>query len=269
MSTPTGGLALLFSGWLLAATVMAVLWAIQRRTRNATAVDVAWAANLGLLAALYAVAADGLPLRRALLALVAGAWSLRLASHLLVDRVLGRAEDGRYERLRKEWGARADARFFVFYQFQALLDAVLSVPFLLVCRNAAPQLHPFEFAGAGLLAAALAGESLADAQLQRHRSEPANKGKTCRSGLWRYSRHPNYFFEWLNWCGFALMAWSAPFGWLGLLSPLLMLVFILKVTGIPPTEAQAVLSRGEDYRRYQRTTSAFLPWFPKSGGGSG
>jgi steroid 5-alpha reductase family enzyme len=138
------------------------------------------------------------------------------------------------------------------------------VPFLIVAVDAHPTLRAFELAGIALVAVSVLGESVADAQLRRHRLDPANRGRTCRSGLWRYSRHPNYFFEWLSWCGFALMALGAPWGGLGLLSPLVMLVLILKFTGIPPTEAQALASRGEDYARYQRTTSAFFPWFPKA-----
>ena len=97
----------------------------------------------------------------------------------------------------------------------------------------------------------------------KFKEDPANRGKTCRAGLWRYSRHPNYFFEWVLWCGMATLALGTPLGWLAYLSPALILYFILKITGIPPTEAQSLKSRGDDYRRYQQETSAFFPWFPK------
>ncbi len=93
---------------------------------------------------------------------------------------------------------------------------------------------------------------------------PANRGRTCRRGLWRYSRHPNYFFEWLHWWAYALIAWGAAFVWVTVAAPFVMLVFVLFISGIPPTEARALASRGEDYRRYQRETSAFFPWFPKA-----
>jgi steroid 5-alpha reductase family enzyme len=99
--------------------------------------------------------------------------------------------------------------------------------------------------------------------LAQYRGDPVNRGKTCRLGLWKYSRHPNYFFEWLYWWVYVLIAWTAPLGWISLLAPGLMLFFLLKVTGIPATEAQAVRSRGDDYRDYQRTTSMFIPWFPQ------
>jgi steroid 5-alpha reductase family enzyme len=111
---------------------------------------------------------------------------------------------------------------------------------------------------------AVGGEALADFQLHRFKADPANRGKTCRAGLWNYSRHPNYFFEWLVWCAYALYACASPGGWAGLACPLLMFYFLFRVTGIPLTEAQAVKTKGEDYLDYQRTTSVFVPWFHKN-----
>jgi steroid 5-alpha reductase family enzyme len=110
---------------------------------------------------------------------------------------------------------------------------------------------------------AICCEAAADAQLSKFKSDASNKGHTCQAGLWRYSRHPNYFFEWLIWMAYALFAFASPGGSFGLISPALILFFLLRVTGIPATEAQALRSRGDEYRRYQQTTSAFVPWFPK------
>jgi steroid 5-alpha reductase family enzyme len=107
------------------------------------------------------------------------------------------------------------------------------------------------------------GEAVADQQLHNFKKNTANKGKTCQVGLWKYSRHPNYFFDWLVWIGFATFAVTSPWGFVGILSPALILCFLLGLTGIPATEAQALRSRGEEYRDYQRRTSAFVPWFPK------
>jgi steroid 5-alpha reductase family enzyme len=239
------------------------LWVVQAVRRDATAVDVGWAFSLGALAVAYALASDAPAGRRLLVAGVGGIWGLRLALHLFRDRVLGHdEEDGRYRELRAGWGSRANSRFFLFYQAQALLALVLSAPFLLAAGNPAPFPHPLEIAGAALWGIGLAGETVADRQLARFRANPAHRGKTCRVGLWKTSRHPNYFFEWLIWCSFALIALPAPLGWIGIASPVLMLVFILAITGIPPAERRALESRGEDYRRYQRTTSPFVPWFP-------
>jgi steroid 5-alpha reductase family enzyme len=230
-------------------------------------VDVGWTANLGLLAAFYAVGADGVPARRWLVAVLVGAWSARLALHLLRSRVMDphHGEDKRYAALRERWGERAPRNFFWVYQAQGLLDSLLSLPFLLACLDPRPDLGASATAAAALLALSVGGEWLADRQLARFKADPASRGRTCRQGLWRFSRHPNYFFEWLAWCAFALLALPSPLGWLGLSAPALMLFLLLEVTGIPPAEEQAVRSRGDDYRAYQRSTSAFFPWFPKEG----
>lgn len=238
-------------------------WLYARAKKNATIVDILWTANLGLIAGLFALLSDAPSARRILIASIAIFWSARLTLHLVMHRLRDHAEDGRYVKLRASWGAAAERNFLFFFQAQAILDVILAVPFFLALRNGAPELSIFEIVGACLLVVATTGEGIADRQLAAFRADPRNRGKTCRRGLWSWSRHPNYFFEWLNWCAFALCAWPAPSGWVGCLSPLLMLVFVLKITGIPPTEAQALKSRGDDYRRYQRETSAFFPWPPK------
>lgn len=241
---------------------MVLLWRRQRRTENANAVDAGWAGLIGFAAGVYALAGDGLGLRRLAIAALVGFWSIRLTSYLVRARVLGEAsEDGRYAALRRSWSQRT---FFVFFQAQALLAVVLSVPFLVIAMNPAPTMAVLEWCGIVVCLGAFVGETIADKQLDAFRARPENRGTTCRAGLWRYSRHPNYFFEWLTWCGWALFALPAPYGAAGLISPLLMYLSIVKVTGIPPTEAQALRSRGEDYRRYQETTNAFFPWFPKA-----
>ena len=241
---------------------MAALWALQVQTRDASHVDVGWAYLLGFLALLDAALGGGSAAHRALIAVLGGVWSLRLGTYLLVNRVLGKEEDGRYRELRRRWGDRANSRFFVFFQAQALLDVVFSVPFLLVAFDGG-ALGPLQWAGVALWLVGMLGEAAADRQLASWRADPANRGLTCRAGLWRTSRHPNYFFEWLIWVAFALVALPAPYGWLGLVAPALLLFFLFRVTGIPATEAQALRSRGEDYRSYQRETSVFVPWFPR------
>jgi steroid 5-alpha reductase family enzyme len=169
-------------------------------------------------------------------------------------------EDGRYRQLRERWAPHASRRFFWFFQLQAGLNLLLAGPLLVACANPAPAVHPLEWAGLVLWAVALAGESAADRQLAAFRHEPSNRGRTCRGGLWRYSRHPNYFFEWLHWWAYVLIGQAAPLTFLG---PVVMLAFLFRVTGIPYTERQALMTRGEAYREYQRTTSAFVPWPPR------
>ncbi|HET8799305.1 MAG TPA: DUF1295 domain-containing protein, partial [Thermoanaerobaculia bacterium] len=150
-----------------------------------------------------------------------------------------------------------------FFWFQGLTNVLLSVPVLLIARNPEPRIHPLEIAGAALFVLSVIGESIADAQLRRFRADPANRGKVLQSGLWRSSRHPNYFFEWLVWVAWLVIALASPYGWIAAYCPLLMLWFLYKVTGIPATEEQSLKSKGEAYREYQRTTSAFIPWWPK------
>ncbi|HEX6834360.1 MAG TPA: DUF1295 domain-containing protein, partial [Rudaea sp.] len=133
-----------------------------------------------------------------------------------------------------------------------------------VAQNPQDGFTGWYYAGLAIWCVSLAGESIADAQLAAFRRNPHNHGKTCRAGLWRYSRHPNYFFEWLHWFTYVCLAMQAPYPvWLlSLLGPVLMLISLFWVTGIPYVEAQALRSRGDDYRAYQRTTSVFVPWFP-------
>ena len=122
----------------------------------------------------------------------------------------------------------------------------------------------WEIWGIFLWLTGVVGESAADLQLEAFQRDPANQGKVCQTGLWRVSRHPNYFFEGLVWVGFCLFAMPADWGALGIISPLLMYTLLLKVSGIPLAEAEALRSKGDAYREYQNTTSAFIPWFPKN-----
>jgi steroid 5-alpha reductase family enzyme len=256
-------LMVILLGVLAVCGLMLLLWLIHLPLRNAAIVDAGWAGGLALLGALYAVMGAGWAPRRVMIAAMALVWGLRLALYLLFTRVIGQPEEGRYVQLRREWRNHLALKFLLFFQFQALLCLILATPFLLASSNSKPALSIFECAAAFLWLVAMAGEITADAQLNAFKSNAANRGKTCRTGLWKYSRHPNYFFEWLIWVAFALFAMTSPYGYLGLVSPLLMLFFLFRVTGIPATEAQALRTKGEDYRRYQETTSAFVPWFPR------
>ena len=250
-------------GWTVSATLLLVLYLPQRRTGDATAVDAGWGASVALLAVLDGILGPGDASHRVLIAVLAGFENARVA--WVVVRRLGGKEDGRYAELRRRWRERGreQTTFAVFYQAQALLAAVLSLPFLFTAFNGHDGLEPLEWAGAALWVLAVAFEVTADAQLRRHKADPSRRGTTMRSGLWRYSRHPNYFFQTLTWVAYALIATAAPWGWLGWIAPALILYLVLFVTGIPPSEEQALRSRGEDYRRYQRETSAFVPWFPR------
>ncbi len=246
-----------------ASVLMGLLWLVERRTNDATSVDVGWTTILVGLAVFYATAAPGAVSRRLLVAGLVSTWGVRLIAHLLPRVFEGAGEDARYREIRAQWGDRAHRNFFLFYQAQGVLAVVLSIPFLIAASDPSPELGLIEASAVLVTLVALAFETLADRQLHRFRLEANHRGKTCRAGLWKYSRHPNYFFEWLVWCGFGLLALPSPGGLFAIGSPLILLYLITRVTGIPPSEEQALRRRGDDYREYQRTTSAFVPWFPK------
>jgi steroid 5-alpha reductase family enzyme len=260
-------LHLVLIGLALVSTMMLLLWVLHLRLNNASVVDPGWAAGIAILAVTYAGLGTGYVWRRWLGAGMAICWGTRLCIHL-ARRIAGQPEEGRYQQLRKEWGGNLKAKFLLFFEFQALLDVVLSLPFLLTALNSSSTLHAMEYGAAALWAAAFIGETAADSQLASFKRDLANRGKVCERGLWNYSRHPNFFFEWLIWVSWALFALASPYGWLALACPALMLYFLFRVTGIPATEAQALRSRGDAYRRYQQTTSAFVPWLKKMGSGA-
>lgn len=246
------------------ALLMLVIWVISIRMKNAGLVDVGWALGLVTLAAWYAWQGSGLFARKWVMAGMVAFWGLRLAIHL-ARRSAIEPEDGRYQQLRRDWhGKNVNLRFLFFFEFQALLDVVLSTPILITARNPAVGLSNLEYVGIALWLIAVLGEAIADAQLAAFKRNPTNRGRVCQAGLWNYSRHPNYFFEWFVWVAWTVYALASPWGWLSLVSPALMLFFLFRLTGIPATEAQALRSRGEEYACYQRTTSALIPWFKKA-----
>jgi len=256
-------------GWMLlygmafAFVIMLLLWLVQRKTGNAGIVDIGWSGTIPVLAIFYAVwASQPLPLRTALILGMAVLWGGRLVLHIH-KRSHGKPEDARYTELRQAWGKRTQIKLLVFFQFQAAAAVLFSLPFLLALGQISPALTPLEYTGLALWLLAWLGEAAADRQLARFKQDPANKGSVCESGWWNYSRHPNYFFEWLIWVALALFCWDAPYGYLALVCPILMLFFLFKVTGIPATEEQALKSKGDRYRMYQKTTSPFVPWFKK------
>lgn len=244
--------------------VFALFYALARGMNNYGIVDIVWSYSFAGLALFYAFLAPGWPVRKALIATMAILWSLRLGTHLH-RRVMGQhpVEDGRYVQLRKDWAGNFAPKMFGFFQLQAGSVVLLGAAFFVICLNPAPQLHPLETAGAVLWLLALTGESLADGQLAAFKRNPAGSGKVCDVGLWHYSRHPNYFFEWLIWVAFFVFALASPHGWVAIIGPATILYLLLRVTGIPLTEEQSLRSKGDAYRRYQQTTSAFVPWFPR------
>jgi len=255
--------------WAAVSVLMLTLWLVSLGTKNAAIVDVGWTFGLLTCAIVYVITGGGDSWRNAILVLMVGVWAFRLGGYLFFTRVWRQPEEGRYQQIRRDWKTNINLKFFFFFEFQGLLDVVLSLPFLLASVNTRPQISTIEYIGLLLWAGAIAGEAVADAQLNAFKADPLHRGKTCRVGMWNYSRHPNYFFEWFIWVSWLIFAFGSLHGWIAVICPALMLYFLFKVTGIPATEAQALRSRGDDYRQYQQTTSVFVPWFKSAPAGTG
>ena len=239
-------LALLALGAVLASAAMTCLWLVQVRTRDANPVDVGWATGIAVLAVVYALLADGSAGHRVLAAALA-----TVSASMDVLAAPGSACEG---------GSQAEGTSSppvpgVVVVFFSCVPADLLDPH--------PGLGPLEWTGAAVWAIGNAGAITADRQLARWRSNPENHGRTARTGLWAWSRHPNYFFESVTWCGVALVATAAPWGWVSWIVPAVLLFLLFRVTGIPATEAQALRNRA-DYADYQRTTSVFVPLPPRA-----
>lgn len=262
MSNTVELLAMFGAAFVLSLGLMTIAWFVYLFQRKANVVDVAWPAAFLATAWAYLIIGDGDALKRWAITLMVTVWAVRLGKHLF-DRFLAFPEDPRYVDLRRSWnGDKSNFLFLMMFLFQGTLVVILSLPFFIVSYASTPVWKGWEVFGFLIWALGLAGEALADRQLANFRSDLSNRGKVCREGLWYYSRHPNYFFEWVVWIGFFLFAFSSPGGWFAIISPVLMFALLTQVSGVPLNEAQALDTKGDDYREYQRTTQPFFPWFP-------
>jgi len=244
--------------------IMVFVWLWAHRIKNAGVVDIFWSYNFPVIAIILLLLAPGFETRKLLICGMVIIAGFRLGTHILTRTVRHiHEEEGRYQQLRKEWGPNPDRTFFWFFQAQALSNVILAIPFFVICMNASTIISPLEYAGVALWVISVLGESIADAQLRAFKKDPGNKGKVCSHGLWNYSRHPNYFFQWMMWMAYFVFALASPYGYMAIISPAIILYLLLRVTGIPITEEQSIRSRGDVFREYQKTTSAFVPWFKK------
>ncbi len=246
------------------ALAMGAAWGIAETSGRSGRVDAIWSISTGAacLGAL-ALGADR-PARAAIGAAYLAVWSLRLGVYLW--RRAEHGDDPRYAALRAEWGDRAPVRMLLFLQIQALAawPLVLSAYVAAGSPRPAPDMRD---ALAGLLfLTALGGEALADREMAAFRANPANKGGVCETGLWGWSRHPNYFFEWIGWLGWPLLAIDTGYaaGWLSLLAPAWMYYLLVHVSGLPPLEQAMRRSRGAAFEDYARRVNAFWPAPPRS-----
>lgn len=244
---------------------MRLTFAYAENIDNYSVVDTTWSANFCLLVVCFALLSDAPWVHRGLVLVPVSLWSLRLAWHLH-QRMHNKPEEGRYVELRRRWSYPDPAKFKPqmqrFYRLQAYSNVILSLPMWLVTQNQQATVHWLEWIGGAIMILSIAGEALSDAQLSAFKADRTRQEAVCQRGLWNYSRHPNYFFEWLFWVGLSCESIViGPWGLLGPVMACIMLYLLLNVTGIRATEEQALRSKGAAYAEYQRTTSRFIPWF--------
>lgn len=251
--------------------VMIGAWFVSLRTGNGGWVDVFWSLGLGgvgviaCLMAARSVSGNVQPMRAGLAAVLLAIWSLRLGLHI-AHRASQGGDDPRYAQLREAWGAHYRLRLFLFLQIQAVAGVPLLLSVLLAACRPGTVGDVRDIAAILLFALSVGGEASADRALRRFATSPHRRQAVCDIGLWRWSRHPNYFFEcvaWLVWPVLAAGVGGYAWGWASFAAPLLMYWLLVHVSGIPPLEAHMARSRGEAWHRYAARTSAFFPWPPK------
>jgi steroid 5-alpha reductase family enzyme len=251
---------LLFNALYVAIGMQFIAWLWQMRTKNADIVDITWAAGIVVCTLYYYFTMSNVQTVSYLMLIFPGLWYLRLSIHLIV-RYRVSHEDSRYAYLRKHWQNLTQLKFFGFFMFQAILIWIFVLPaFWLSHISSALGLNVIIALALGLIS--LAGVTVADKQLLNFKQN--NAKKVCDTGLWKYSRHPNYFFEWLHWFVYPILLINSPYFYWSLIYPLLMLYFLLKLTGIPFSEQQSLINRGDSYREYQNRTNKFFLWKPKN-----
>ena len=258
----------IFAVLLAMTAVMLAAWVFQRTVSNAGWTDVFWTFGTGATCALAALspyrAGVGPSWRQIIVAALVAIWAVRLGSYI-VTRVRRSAEDARYAQFRREWGDAFQKRVFGVIVVQAPASALLAISVVFAARNPVPGLRAADLIGAALLVAAIAGEAVADGQMKRFKVSAAGHSDVCDTGLWAWSRHPNYFFEAMGWLAYPVIAVRIgdPWTWLSLIAPVLMFALLRFGTGVPPLEAAMIRSKGEAYRRYQSRVSPMFPRPPK------
>ena len=253
---------LFWINFLLITLMMIGGWIYYIFQRNGAILDVVFAFGFIIVAITSFAIGQGYLLRKILLFVMAAIWASRLLGYLFV-RYLKKDEEGRFQILRKRFSIDSDLKFLALFFVQGIAILIISWPFVLSCLNPTAEISSFEIAGMIVWLIGFVFETIADRELWQFKIEEQNKEKVCQTGLWNYSRHPNYFFNWLVWIGFFLFALDAPYGYTSLVSPALMWYLLTQVSGIKEQEMLAIQTKGEQYKEYQRKTNKFFPWFPK------
>ena len=266
--TSTSFIIALLSIAVALCAIMAAAWMVQQRTGNSGWVDTIWTFGLGAVGMVASlVPFQAIASGQVIVAIMIALWAARLGLHI-AQRSSGITDDPRYADMARQWGDDAPRQMFWLLQKQAWVTIPLALAVFLAAHNPAPLFRVQDVAAVIVMAAAIMGEAIADRQLRAFKADPKNKGRVCDAGLWRWSRHPNYFFEWLGWLAYPLLAIDLSgdygVGWLALLAPACMYWLLVYVSGIPPLEAHMLRTRGDVFRAYQARTSAFFPIPPKN-----
>jgi len=246
------------------AVSMCVAFAIAWRLQFFSLIDVFWTFTFSFIALAFGLSQKTSAAQWIFYAMVL-VWSLRLGFHILV-RLISHFpnEDARYVELRKKWAGSFGIKFGAFFAVQGISIIFLSIPLILVAVDYDLEFGVMQRIALGLWLIGVIGEALSDFQLRTFKKKSENAGQVCEVGFWRYSRHPNYFCEWLIWCAIGLFALNAPFGFVGLVAPATMYYLLNYVSGVPLAEAQSVKSKGSLYIDYQHRVNRFFPGRPKT-----
>lgn len=239
---------------------MCVVWIIYRIIKNPSVVDTSWSIGLMVSGLIYLWSIPPTP-RSTLISILLILWAFRLGGFLLYTRILQGHRDKRYSELANHWKINQALGFFLNFQLQGLLIFIISLIFLFISNTNNSTLNLTDAIAMVIVIIGIVGESLADLQLSQFKRR--QKGALCNTGLWGYSRHPNYFFDWVTWLGFTVFAFQSPKGYLGTVSLLTLYLIFTQITG-PLTERGSVKSRGQKYIDYQKQTSMFFPWFKRT-----
>jgi steroid 5-alpha reductase family enzyme len=256
--------------WVLGgmAGIMLCAWLTQRLAKNAGWVDVFWTLGTGaacVFAALWP-AAEADAGRQWIVAVLGAVWAVRLGGYVAYRVARSRLEDARYAVLREEWGARFQANMLFLVIPQAPATALLALSVFAAAHAGFGAIGLRDALGAAVLAIAIAGEGLADEQMRQFK-RTAKHGALMDRGLWAWSRHPNYFFEWLGWLAYPVIGFdpARPESWATFAAPLVMFIVLRYGTGVPVLERIMLRSRGDLFRDYQSRVSAFFLWPPRPG----
>jgi len=256
-------------GYIIATSVITVfafmvfMFVMAQIKKNNSIVDIGWGIGFILIAISLLITVNPLDAKDLLISAMIAVWGVRLALHIYI-RAKGKPEDFRYAQWRKDWGDKAAVyAFFKVFMLQGAIMLFVALPLMVVFNSFDVQLTMISFAGLLIFITGFLFESIGDYQVYRFKKDPVNKGKIITTGLWKYTRHPNYFGESLLWWGIGIFAVGSDLFWLAFASPLLINFLLVKVSGVPMLEKK--YEGRDDWEKYKKVTPAFVPLIGRKG----